>query len=247
MSQTGAHLPLSSLQTIGHNMGISSQPPSAAPTATPTALQTNVLTNSVPVGVANSGQATCCLLEDNQRCHRIAGNASYSKRIEKQVTQRKLRLTVDLRSHHTYICEHHKQMIQSIRSSNKRKRKDSEDDDITADNEGHTSGQTSGQDVDLLALQVNTLRRYKKHYRIQTRPGLNKSQLAEVLPIVCSFTQRCQMSDRQTLQRHFKSMPIYEKEAITYFIYMVKCNKNKLDHNPAQGGAKSPALALASD
>ncbi len=30
--------------------------------------------------------------------------------------------------------------------------------------------------------------------------------------------------------RHFKSIPIYEKEAITYFIYMVKCNKNKLDH-----------------
>ncbi|CAG2118967.1 unnamed protein product, partial [Medioppia subpectinata] len=88
-------------------------------------------------------------------------------------------------------------------------------------------------DVDLHALQVNTLRRYKKHYRIQTRPGINKSQLAE------------------TLQRHFKSMPIYEKEAITYFIYMVKCNKNKLDQNNTSGGGTGAGAAkqtaLASD
>lgn len=180
MSQLGGHIPLSSLQTIGHNMGINSQPLSSAPTGGPTVLQTSAMTTSATVTPANTGQATCCLLEDNQRCHRIAGNASYSKRIEKQVTQRKLRLTVDQRSHHSYICDHHKQMIQSIRSSNKRKRKDSEDDDLP-DNEGHSSGPSSGQDVDLLALQVNTLRRYKKHYRIQTRPGLNKSQLAEVL------------------------------------------------------------------
>jgi len=103
----------------------------------------------------------------------VAGNASYSKRIEKQVTQRKLRLTVDQRSVQTYICEHHKQMIQSIRTSAKRKRKDSEDDNSN-------DVDTDSQDVDLLALQVNTLRRYKRHYRIQTRPGLNKSQLAEV-------------------------------------------------------------------
>lgn len=40
---------------------------------------------------------------------------------------------------------------------------------------GHFSPQ-----VDLFQLQVNTLRRYKRHYKIQTRPGLNKAQLAEV-------------------------------------------------------------------
>lgn len=27
---------------------------------------------------------------------------------------------------------------------------------------------------------MNTLRRYKRHYKLQTRPGLNKAQLAEV-------------------------------------------------------------------
>ena len=193
MSQLGSHLPLSSLQTIGHNMGINSNQMNASlnPSANPTGVQSGGAGLSAANPSSNSGntnQTICCLMEESQRCHRIAGNASYSKRIEKQVTQRKLRLTVDQRSHHMYICEHHKQMIQSIRSSNKRKRKDSEDDnDTTADNDGHPSaggGQSSGQDVDLLALQVNTLRRYKKHYRIQTRPGLNKSQLAEVFPLI---------------------------------------------------------------
>ena len=240
MSQIGAHLPLSSMQTIGHTMGINPQPLSSAPNVNSTALQSPAMATSATASSVNA-PPTCCLLEDNQRCHRIAGNASYSKRIEKQVTQRKLRLTVDQRSHHSYICEHHKQMIQSMRSSNKRKRKDTDDED-TAGDEAHPTGQSSGQDVDLLALQVNTLRRYKKHYRIQTRPGLNKSQLAEVLTHhVLSRTLILIVLRWQSLQRHFKSMPIYEKEAITYFIYMVKCNKNKLDHNP--GGGKSSAVA----
>lgn len=38
----------------------------------------------------------------------------------------------------------------------------------------------SRSQVDLFQLQVNTLRRYKRHYKLQTRPGLNKAQLAEV-------------------------------------------------------------------
>ncbi|GFY54333.1 histone deacetylase complex subunit SAP30L [Trichonephila inaurata madagascariensis] len=65
--------------------------------------------------------------------------------------------------------------------------------------------------VDLYQLQVSALRRYKRHYKIQTRQGVNKAQLAE------------------TLSRHFKTIPVNEKEAITYFVYMVKNNKNKLD------------------
>ena len=29
-------------------------------------------------------------------------------------------------------------------------------------------------------MPVNTLRRYKRHYKLQTKPGLNKTQLSEV-------------------------------------------------------------------
>lgn len=117
--------------------------------------------------------------------------------------QRKLRLSVDTRTSHTYICEHHKQIIQSIRTSGKRKRKDDDhanDDDMSINdfhdsNDHHSGGghsmgfgsssmksysSNSLYDVDLHSLQVNTLRRYKRHYRISTKPGLNKTQLAEV-------------------------------------------------------------------
>ena len=37
----------------------------------------------------------CCLIESNYRCGRQAGNASYSKRIQKTVLQRRLRLARD--------------------------------------------------------------------------------------------------------------------------------------------------------
>lgn len=61
-------------------------------------------------------------------------------------------------------------MIQSART--KRRRKDSEDDSNETDSEV--------PEVDLFQLQVNTLRRYKRHYKVVTRPGLNKAQLADV-------------------------------------------------------------------
>ena len=81
-----------------------------------------------------------------------------------------------LQARHIYICDHHKNVIQSVRA--KRKRKDSEED----------SGETDSEhpEVDLFQLQVNTLRRYKKHFKVPSRPGLNKAQLADV-----SFEKGC--------------------------------------------------------
>lgn len=37
----------------------------------------------------------CCLVDEGERCSRPAGNASYSKRIQKTVTQRRLKLNLD--------------------------------------------------------------------------------------------------------------------------------------------------------
>lgn len=61
-------------------------------------------------------------------------------------------------------------MIQCART--KRRRKDSEEDSNETD--------TDLPEVDLYQLQVNTLRRYKRHFKVSTRPGLNKAQLADV-------------------------------------------------------------------
>lgn len=149
----------------------------------------------------------CCLIDENERCRNAAGNASYSKRIQKTVTTRRLKLNIDpqvsvvhrwhkallcifftwsiqknqkhstiyrlcgyFQAHHMYICDFHKGRIQCART--KRRRKESEEDSNETD--------TDLPEVDLYQLQVNTLRRYKKHHKIATRPGMNKAQLADV-------------------------------------------------------------------
>ncbi|XP_020834022.1 histone deacetylase complex subunit SAP30L [Phascolarctos cinereus] len=168
-------------------------PPAPAPAPAPTA---------APAPAPGYGQS-CCLIEDGERCVRPAGNASFSKRIQKSISQKKLRLDIDKSVRHLYICDFHKNFIQSVR--NKRKRKTSDDGGDSPEHE------TDIPEVDLYQLQVNTLRRYKRHYKLQTRPGFNKAQLAE------------------TVSRHFRNIPVNEKETLAYFIYMVKSNKSRLD------------------
>ncbi|KAK3100697.1 hypothetical protein FSP39_023901 [Pinctada imbricata] len=145
----------------------------------------------------------CCLIDNNNRCTNQAGNASYSKRIQKTVQQRKLKLVRDDSVSHIYICDFHKSVIQSVRT--KRKRKDSDGDNDSLD------GAEDLPEIDFFQMPVNTLRRYKRHYKLPTRPGMNKAQLADIVA------------------RHFKTIPVIEKEALTYFIYMSKNYKSRFD------------------
>ena len=43
------------------------------------------------------------------------------------------------------------------------------------------SSQDETPEVDFSQLQMNTLRRYKKHFKVVTKPSLNKAQMAEVI------------------------------------------------------------------
>ncbi|XP_060102513.1 histone deacetylase complex subunit SAP30 [Heteronotia binoei] len=153
-------------------------------------------------GGPGAGQL-CCLREEGERCSRAAGNASFSKRIQKSISQKKVKIELDKSARHLYICDFHKNLIQSVR--NRRKRKGSDDDGDSPVQDVDTP------EVDLYQLQVNTLRRYKRHFKLQTRPGLNKAQLVEI--IGC----------------HFRTIPVNEKDTLTYFIYSVKNDKNKSD------------------
>ena len=54
-------------------------------------------------------------------------------------------------------------------------------------------------------------RRYKRHFKLQTRQGLNKVQLLD------------------SVNRHFRSIHVNEKETLAFFIFMVKMNKNRVD------------------
>lgn len=122
----------------------------------------------------NNGYSSdeCCLIEDGQRCRQVAGYASYNAKIQKTVTQRRLKLHADTTARHSHICDYHKNRIQSVRSK-RRRRKDS-DDSNESDNESSSNLPDLGQ------LQMNTLRRYKRQYKVPARQGLNKPQLAEV-------------------------------------------------------------------
>lgn len=49
----------------------------------------------------------CCLIDENERCRNAAGNASYSKRVQKTVTSRRLKLSIDSQVyfHHSFcLC-----------------------------------------------------------------------------------------------------------------------------------------------
>uniref|UniRef100_A0A8B9X444 Histone deacetylase complex subunit SAP30L n=1 Tax=Bos mutus grunniens TaxID=30521 RepID=A0A8B9X444_BOSMU len=138
---------------------------------------------AAPAAAPGYGQS-CCLIEDGERCVRPAGNASFSKRVQKSISQKKLKLDIDKSVRHLYICDFHKNFIQSVR--NKRKRKTSDDGGDSPEHD------TDIPEVDLFQLQVNTLRRYKRHYKLQTRPGFNKAQLAEVGRQTCPLQREHQ-------------------------------------------------------
>ena len=128
----------------------------------------------------------CCLLDDEKRCQRVSGNACCSKPIQRKMQMiKKPKLALDETARHIYICDHHKNIIQSMRSMNKRKKKDDDDDNSVDEYSGFNNSLNyydldDSPVVDLSSLQVNTLRRYKRYYRIPTKPGINKSQLVEV-------------------------------------------------------------------
>lgn len=62
----------------------------------------------------------CCLIEDGIRCKVPAGYASYNARIQKTVVLRRLKLIADNSARHTYICDSHKNRIQSVRKRRRR-------------------------------------------------------------------------------------------------------------------------------
>jgi histone deacetylase complex subunit SAP30 len=108
----------------------------------------------------------CCLLDEGQRCQNLATTATWSKRANKNIGS-KLKLFTDPEAGHKYICEHHNSVVYQMKA--KRRRRDSDDD-----------SDLPQMEIDFSQLQMNTLRRYKRHFKLQVKPGMNKAQLAEV-------------------------------------------------------------------
>lgn len=163
-----------------------------------------------PLQSAGSG-LTCCLIDNGIRCHQPTGNASYSKRIAKTVTQRRLKLVVDQTARHIYICDEHKNTIQHLRNQTKNC-----DPAHAGDVRVDLFDKSIHSEINFFLLPVNLLRRYKRHFKLQTRPGINKAQLADIVA------------------RHFVRLQVNEKEVLTYFLYMCK-NSNKTGRLDSSG------------
>lgn len=58
-------------------------------------LSSSYLSGGTGGGGSSSRNQVCCLLDDSHRCHRIAGNASYSKRIQRTAFYKRLKLEID--------------------------------------------------------------------------------------------------------------------------------------------------------
>jgi len=172
---------------------------------------------------------TCCLFENCKRCFRPAGSHCFSKRMQKTIRQKKLKFTVDNKAGHTLICHFHRQHlilegkknVSATNSNTATKRsvinafpkKECDTDEDLNDKTNSTIKKTKPTvSVNFEQLSANALKRYKKFFKLQTKPGLNKSQIAEVI------------------SEHFSSIPVEnEKEILTYFVYAVKTKRNRLD------------------
>ena len=124
------------------------------------------------------------------------------------ITQRRLKLTVDQSARHSYICDTHKHQIQSLRPRHQNRSGDNDrDSPDDQDNERI--------DIDFSLIGLKTLHRFKRYHKIQTRPGLTKSQLAELV------------------EQKVRQIKVSEKEVLTYFIYNVNKNRNSGAGNSA--------------
>ncbi|ESO00091.1 hypothetical protein HELRODRAFT_143740, partial [Helobdella robusta] len=145
---------------------------------------------------------TCCLLESGVRCVRPAGNACYNKRIQKTVQQKRLKFVVDPGVSQMYICEHHKNMIQNYRNQQHQKSRDN-------NNHNDNNNSHNNRDINFLMLPLSLLRRYKRNFKLISKPGCNKAQLADIVA------------------RHFSKIQVDQKDVLTCFLYTCKSNRSQ--------------------
>jgi len=157
--------------------------------------------------------------------------------MSKIVDEKALRLHPEPIARHTNICTYHRRLVigqiprgrAATTKTNATSRKDlhqtlsagrqqqqqidadsaSDDEDEEDDGiiEQHSTVAPLGQMLQLHLLSASTLRRYKKHFRLNIRA---KQQLADAV------------------LDHFQTLPVNEREILTYFIYTVKTCRNTI-------------------
>ena len=206
-------------------------------------------------------QQICCLLDSGQRCEKIAGNASYNKRVQKIDIQKKLRLSLDGNAHHLYICDQHKSIIQSVRAKRKRRASPAVTSVPSTNTQMHSDilypscSQTLGPPPQVLGSGPS----YQPHQHFAPTlssldtsvPASSVSASQEPVPEVNfrmlsvnalrryrkffklqTVTGPGKASLADAVSQDFRTLQVSEKDILTYFIYMIKTGASKLDGEP---------------
>ena len=150
----------------------------------------------------------CCLIDNNKSCWRVASLFSFSGYIQKLTEKKRLRLYPSSSMDHNHICEHHKNLVESIRIS-PRRHKHSEDS-------SETNEENAGE-VDLSQLKMRTLRRYRNHYKLKIPNGFTKTQWVSAL------------------MEHFRTLPVVEENVLNLFFKTVEVDRNRSDQRIDRG------------
>lgn len=152
----------------------------------------------------------CCLQEKGVPCTNAATVNVTSKKLNKALGQNDHGLSLNPTLHHSSICVKHKELLQSSRPTRRKRRAPS---DINPPVQVvHHQPPPSPVDetniMDNLELELGhlpllTLRKCRKYFKLQVKTGTNRQQLAE------------------TIIKHFRNMPVKEKEVIDNFMKAV--------------------------
>lgn len=96
VAQRGAEPAAAVLGGAGSAVELPPPPPGLAPGPGPAPGPGAGPGTAGPAGGGGPGAGQlCCLREDGERCGRAAGNASFSKRIQKSISQKKVKIELD--------------------------------------------------------------------------------------------------------------------------------------------------------
>lgn len=153
----------------------------------------------------------CCLIDKGIPCTNTASiNVTY-KKLQKAVSQNDHTLTLNVNAHHFSICIRHKDVLQSTRPTRRKRRAPSDNNPpvpVVQHHQPPPSPVDETNIMDNLELELGhlpllTLRKCRKYFKLQVRTGTNRQQLAE------------------TIIKHFRNMPVKEKEVIDNFMAAV--------------------------
>ena len=168
---------------------------------------------------------SCCIVEKGIQCTNTAITNVPIKKLQKALSQSDSNFTMKMNIQTPLICSYHKEAIQASRQTRRKRRAVAVDTKPNIQRIAippqavHPPLHSPPSPVDdtnimdnleleLGHLQLGTLRKCRKYFNLQTRAGTNRQQLAE------------------NIIKHFRNMPVKEKEVIDNFLKAVMKRQN---------------------